>query len=177
MRVFLKSEEYDKVLPRLAAEVIERENVEHLVIIGVRRRGDILSVRLKKLIEERVNIDIPIGAIDINLYRDDLSCLSDFPEIKETDIPFDITGKHILLVDDVLYTGRTIRAALNAIFDYGRPAGIKLLILADRGGREIPIEANYVGVSINLPNDEYMSVKVKELEGEDIITIQKRDNI
>jgi pyrimidine operon attenuation protein/uracil phosphoribosyltransferase len=109
--------------------------------------------------------------------EDDLSCLSDFPEIKETDIPFDITGKHILLVDDVLYTGRTIRAALNAIFDYGRPAGIKLLILADRGGREIPIEANYVGVSINLPNDEYMSVKVKELEGEDIITIQKRDNI
>lgn len=177
MRVFLKSEEYDKVLPRLAAEIIERENVEDLVIIGVRRRGDILSVRLKKLIEERINIDIPIGAIDINLYRDDLSCLSDFPEIKETDIPFDITEKHILLVDDVLYTGRTIRAALNAIFDYGRPAGIKLLVLADRGGREMPIEANYVGVSINLPNDEYMSVKVKELEGEDIITIKKRENI
>ncbi len=177
MKVFLKPEEYDKVLPRLAAEVIERENVEDLVIVGIRRRGDILATRLKKLIEAKVKVDIPIGAIDINLYRDDLSCLSDFPEIKETDIPFDINKKHILLVDDVLYTGRTVRAALNALFDYGRPANIKLLVLADRGGREMPIEANYVGVSINLPEDEYMAVKVEELEGEDIIVINKRNNI
>lgn len=177
MKVFLKAEEYDKVLTRLAAEVIERENLEKLAIIGIRRRGDFFGIRLKKLIEEKFNKDIPIGAIDINLYRDDLSCLSDFPEIKETDIPFDITDKHILLVDDVLYTGRTIRAAMNALFDYGRPAKVILLVFADRGGREIPIEANYVGVSISLPEDQYMSVKVQELEGEDVILIKERDNL
>ena len=174
MRVFLKAEEYEKVLPRLAAEVIEKENLEHLAIVGVRSRGDFIGARLKKLIEEKYDHDIPIGAIDINLYRDDLTCLSEFPEIKQTDIPFDITGKHILLVDDVLYTGRTIRAALNALFDYGRPARVVLLVLADRGGRELPIHANYVGVSINLPQDEYMAVKIKEVEGEDIIIIKEK---
>lgn len=176
MRILLKAEEYEKVLPRLAAEVIEKENLEKLAIIGIRRRGDYLGVRLKNLIEEKIHKEILIGAIDINLYRDDLSCLSEFPEIKETDIPFDITGKNILLVDDVLYTGRTIRAALNALFDYGRPARVVLLVLVDRAGRELPVAANYVGISMNVPQDQYISVKVKELEGEDIVLLKDRDN-
>ena len=171
MRVLLKAEDYEKVLPRLAAEVIEKENMDKLSIVGIRRRGD---VRLKKLIEEKINIDIPIGAIDINLYRDDLSTLSEFPEIKETDIPFDITGKSILLVDDVLYTGRTIRAALNALFEYGRPQRVVLLVLVDRFGRELPISANYVGLALNVPADQYISVRIKELEGEDIVLLKDK---
>ena len=174
MRILLKSEEYEKVLPRLAAEVIEKENIDKLAIVGIRRRGDYLGVRLKKLIEEKINIDLPIGAIDINLYRDDLSTLSEFPEIKETDIPFDITGKSVLLVDDVLYTGRTIRAALNALFEYGRPQRVSLLVLMDRFGRELPISANYVGLALNVPKEQYVSVRVKELEGEDIILLKDR---
>lgn len=174
MRVFLETEKYDKVLRRLAAEVIEHESLDNLVIVGVRRRGDFLALRIKNIIEERYEREIPIGAIDINLYRDDLTTLSENPEIKETDIPFDIKGKHILLVDDVLYTGRTIRAALNALFEYGRPARVVLLVLADRGGRELPIHANYVGASTHLPQNEYMAVHVKELEGEDIILIKSK---
>ena len=149
MRVLLKAEDYEKVLPRLAAEVIEKENMDKLSII-------------------------PIGAIDINLYRDDLSTLSEFPEIKETDIPFDITGKSILLVDDVLYTGRTIRAALNALFEYGRPQRVVLLVLVDRFGRELPISANYVGLALNVPADQYISVRIKELEGEDIVLLKDK---
>ncbi|WP_347293001.1 bifunctional pyr operon transcriptional regulator/uracil phosphoribosyltransferase PyrR [uncultured Brachyspira sp.] len=174
MRVLLKAEDYEKVLPRLAAEVIEKENMDKLSIVGIRRRGDYLAVRLKKLIEEKINIDIPIGAIDINLYRDDLSTLSEFPEIKETDIPFDITGKTILLVDDVLYTGRTIRAALNALFEYGRPQRVVLLVLVDRFGRELPISANYVGLALNVPADQYISVRIKELESEDIVLLKDK---
>lgn len=176
MRVFLKPEEYDKVLQRLAAEVIEKECLDKLIIVGIKSRGDILGERLRKIIKDRTGHDIPLGAISINLYRDDLTCASETPQIKKTDIPFDIKDKHILLVDDVLYTGRTIRAAMNALFDYGRPARVVLLALADRGGRELPICANYVGVGINLSQDEYMSVKVLELEGEDIIVIKPRPN-
>ncbi|CRF34675.1 uracil phosphoribosyltransferase [Brachyspira suanatina] len=175
MRVLLKAEEYEKVLPRLAAEIIEKEDMEKLAIVGIRRRGDFLGIRLKKLLEEKINKEVPIGAIDINLYRDDLSSLSEFPEIKETDIPFDITGKTILLVDDVLYTGRTIRAALNALFDYGRPKKVALLVLVDRFGRELPVSANYVGIALNVPQDQYVSVRVKELEGEDLVLLKDRN--
>ena len=125
--------------------------------------------------QEKVKTEIPIGAIDINLYRDDLSSLSEFPEIKETDIPFDITGKTILLVDDVLYTGRTIRAALNALFEYGRPKKVALLVLVDRFGRELPVSANYVGLALNVPEDQYVSVRVKELEGEDLVLLKDRN--
>lgn len=177
MRVLLKAEEYEKVLPRLAAEVIEKENLDKLAIVGIRRRGDFLGVRIKNLIEEKTKKEIPIGAIDINLYRDDLSCLSEFPEIKETDIPFDITGKNILLVDDVLYTGRTIRAALNGLFDYGRPARVVLLVLVDRAGRELPVAANYIGIFMNVPEDQYIAVRVKELEGEDVVLLKDRSNM
>ena len=104
-----------------------------------------------------------------------MSTLSEFPEIKETDIPFDITGKTILLVDDVLYTGRTIRAALNALFDYGRPKKVALLVLVDRFGRELPVSANYVGLALNVPQDQYVSVRVKELEGEDLVLLKDRN--
>ena len=141
MRVLLKAEDYEKVLPRLAAEVIEKENMDKLSIVGIRRRGDYLAVRLKKLIEEKINIDIPIGAIDINL---------------------------------VLYTGRTIRAALNALFEYGRPQRVVLLVLVDRFGRELPISANYVGLALNVPADQYISVRMKELEGEDIVLLKDK---
>ncbi len=174
MRVLLKSEEYIKVLQRLAAEIIEKEDLSSLSIVGIRRRGDFLGIRLKNIIDEKEGINIPLGAIDINLYRDDLTQVSEEAQVKNTDIPFDITGKSILLVDDVLYTGRTIRAALNALFEYGRPKKVSLLVLVDRFGRELPFYANYVGISLNVAEEQYIAVKMVELEGEDIVILKDR---
>ncbi len=174
MRVLLKSEEYIKVLQRLAAEIIEKEDLSSLSIVGIRRRGDFLGIRLKNIIDEKEGVNIPLGAIDINLYRDDLTQVSEEAQVKNTDIPFDITGKSILLVDDVLYTGRTIRAALNALFEYGRPKKVSLLVLVDRFGRELPFYANYVGISLNVAEEQYIAVKMVELEGEDIVILKDR---
>ena len=174
MRVLLKSEEYGKVLQRLAAEIIEKEDLSSLAIIGIRRRGDFLGIRLKNILDEKENLNLPLGAIDINLYRDDLTQVSEEAQVKNTDIPFDITGKSILLVDDVLYTGRTIRAALNALFEYGRPKRVTLLVLVDRFGRELPFYASYVGISLNVAEDQYIAVRMVELEGEDIVVLKDR---
>lgn len=174
MRVLLKSEEYIKVLQRLAAEIIEKEDLSSLSIVGIRRRGDFLGIRLKNIIDEKEGVNIPLGAIDINLYRDDLTQVSEEAQVKNTDIHFDITGKSILLVDDVLYTGRTIRAALNALFEYGRPKKVSLLVLVDRFGRELPFYANYVGISLNVAEEQYIAVKMVELEGEDIVILKDR---
>ncbi len=138
----MSASEIDRTLVRLAHEILERtEDLDKLAFIGIRRRGVPLAQRLAQKIEALEQRKIPVGILDINLYRDDLSTVSHQPVVNSTEIPFSVTGKDIILMDDVLYTGRTIRAALDALFDHGRPARVQLLVLIDRGHRELPIEA------------------------------------
>src|SRR5262245_33823759 len=136
----MSASEIDRTLVRLAHEVLERTaDLDKLVFIGVRRRGVPLAQRLAQKIESLETRKVPVGILDINLYRDDLTTVSHQPVVNATDIPFSVTGKDVILTDDVLYTGRTVRAALDALFDQGRPARVQLLVLVDRGWRELPV--------------------------------------
>jgi pyrimidine operon attenuation protein/uracil phosphoribosyltransferase len=145
-----------------------------LGFVGIRRRGVPLAQRLAAKIEGLENRPIPVGILDINLYRDDLSTVGVAPVVQPTDIPFAVTGKNIVLVDDVLYTGRTIRAALDALFDHGRPARVQLLVLIDRGHRELPIEARYVGRMVQTTQNEIIEVKFQEIDGtEKVLLVEK----
>ena len=142
----MSASEIDRTLVRLAHEILERtEDLNKLAFIGIRRRGVPLAQRLAQKIEALERRTVPVGILDINLYRDDLSTVSQQPVLNSTDIPFSVTGMDVILMDDVLYTGRTVRAALDALFDQGRPSRVQLLALIDRGWRELPIEARYIG--------------------------------
>jgi pyrimidine operon attenuation protein/uracil phosphoribosyltransferase len=145
------------------------------VLVGVRTRGVFLAERLQKQIKQIENTDVPLGSLDITLYRDDLGETSHLPTVKETDLPFDITGKIVILVDDVLYTGRTIRAALDAMIDFGRPRAIQLAVLIDRGHRELPIKADYVGKNIPTSQTEEVVLHLKEQDDcEEALVIERR---
>jgi len=170
MKKIVNSEEMKKIIDLLAKEVKVKIGLENLVIIGIKRRGAILAERIKNKLKK----DIPLGSLDITLYRDDFSKVGANPIVSETDILFDIDEKNILLVDDVLYTGRTIRAALDALIDFGRPSLIKLLVLIDRGDREFPIMADFVGKTIKIKKNQMVEVKVKELDGKDEVIIIDR---
>ena len=162
----MSASEVDRTLVRLAHEILERvKEIDKLVFIGIRRRGVPLAQRLAKKIESLEHRSIPVGILDINLYRDDLSTVSHQPVINGTDIPFPVVGKDVIMMDDVLYTGRTIRAALDALFDHGRPARVQLLALIDRGHRELPIEAQYVGRMVQTTSSEIIEVKFQEIDG------------
>lgn len=162
----------DRSLRRLTHEIIEKNRgTQDLVIVGIRNRGDALAHRIIKSIEKIENVDVPLGVLDITLYRDDFECLTDHPVVQSTEIETDITGKRIILVDDVLYTGRTIRAALDALIDFGRPAVIQLAVLVDRGHRELPIKADYVGKNVPTALNEQVVVKLKEVDGEDKVLL------
>ncbi len=162
----MSASEIDRTLVRLAHEILERtKEIDKLVFIGIRRRGVPLGQRLAKKIESLEHLTIPVGILDINLYRDDLSTVSHQPVVSGTDIPFSVVGKDVILMDDVLYTGRTIRAALDALFDHGRPARVQLLVLVDRGHRELPIEAQYVGRMVQTTSNEIIEVKFQEIDG------------
>src|ERR1700694_4045157 len=162
----MSAPEIDRSLVRLAHEILERtEDLDKLVFIGVRRRGVPLAQRLAQKIESLEHRKIPVGILDINLYRDDLSTVSHQPVVNATDIPFPVTGKDVILMDDVLYTGRTIRAALDALFDHGRPARVQLLVLIDRGHRELPVEAQYTGRMVQTADNEIIEVKFQEIDG------------
>ncbi|HVO98575.1 MAG TPA: bifunctional pyr operon transcriptional regulator/uracil phosphoribosyltransferase PyrR [Bryobacteraceae bacterium] len=171
----MSASEIDRTLVRLAHEILERKaNLDQLAFIGIRRRGVPLAQRLAKKIEDLERRKIPVGILDINLYRDDLSTVSHQPVLNATDIPFDVTGKDIILMDDVLYTGRTIRAALDALFDQGRAARVQLLVLIDRGHREIPIEAQYTGRMVQTTDNEIIEVKFNEIDGmEKVLLVEK----
>lgn len=161
----LDDEGIRRAMTRIAHEVIEKnKGVGDLVIIGIERRGVILAQRLAAKIKEIEGIELPIGILDITLYRDDLTTLAYQPVIHKTQIPFNIDGKKIILVDDVLYTGRTIRAALDALIDIGRPRVIQLAVLVDRGHRELPIRADYVGKNVPTSGKEVVSVKLIEFD-------------
>jgi pyrimidine operon attenuation protein/uracil phosphoribosyltransferase len=171
----MSASEIDRTLVRLAHEILERtEDLNKLAFIGIRRRGVPLAQRLAKKIEALEQRTIPVGILDINLYRDDLSMVSHSPVLNATDIQFPVTGKDIILMDDVLYTGRTIRAALDALFDHGRPARVQLLALIDRGWRELPIEARYVGRMVQTTANEIIEVKFNEIDGmEKVLLVEK----
>ena len=163
-----------RALTRIAHEIIERnKGVNNVAIIGIRRRGGPLAQRLALRIEEIEGIKIPVGILDITLYRDDLTTLAQQPQVHRTEVNFDINGKRLVLVDDVLYTGRTVRAALDALIDLGRPECIQLAVLIDRGHRELPIKADFIGKNVPTSRQENIEVYVKELDGKDGVLIQE----
>jgi len=165
-----------RALTRIAHEILEKNaGTEDLVLIGIRRRGVPLASRLSEKIKEIEGTSIPLGILDITLYRDDLSQLDYHPLVRKTEVPFSITGKKVVLVDDVLYTGRTVRAAMDALMDLGRPKLIQLAVLIDRGHRELPIRADFVGKNVPTSRKEQINVSLVEIDGEDKVTIVEKD--
>ena len=171
----MSASEIDRTLVRLAHEVLERSrSIENLAFIGIRRRGVPLAQRIAQKIAALEQQEIPVGILDINLYRDDLTTVGVKPVVSATEIPFSVQGKDIILMDDVLYTGRTIRGALDALFDHGRPSRVQLLVLIDRGHRELPIEAQYTGRSVQTSDSEIIEVKFQEIDGmEKVLLVEK----
>jgi len=173
----MSASEIDRTVVRLAHEILERtQNLDELALIGIRRRGVPLAQRLARKIESLEKREIPVGILDINLYRDDLTTVDSKPVVSSTDIPFSVQGRDIILIDDVLYTGRTTRAALDALFDHGRPAWVSLLVLIDRGHRELPIEARYIGRTVQTTQSEIIEVKFQEVDELDkVLLVEKED--
>jgi pyrimidine operon attenuation protein / uracil phosphoribosyltransferase len=171
----MSASEIDRTLVRLAHEVLEKtEELSKLAFIGVRRRGVPLAQRIATKIATLEKLEVPVGILDINLYRDDLSTVGTQPVLNATEIEFPVTGKDIILFDDVLYTGRTVRAALDALFDHGRPARVQLCVLIDRGHRELPIEARYIGRMVQTTPTEIIEVKFQEIDGyEKVLLVEK----
>lgn len=165
----------NRALSRLASQIVERNvGTDHLILIGIRRRGVPLAERIADRIEQFEGVRPPLGQLDITLYRDDLSTVGPSPVVNRTDIPVDVTGRAIVLVDDVLYTGRTVRAALDQIVDFGRPSRVELAVLVDRGHRELPIQADYVGKLVQTTETEIVKVMLTDYdEDEQVIVVEK----
>lgn len=173
--VIMDSQAIRRALVRIAHEIIEKnKGVEDVVIVGIRTRGVPLAQRIAAEINAIENCEMTVGMLDITLYRDDLSTLGYNPVVHGTDINFDLSGKHVVLVDDVLYTGRTIRAALDAVIDMGRPKTIQLAVLVDRGHKELPIRADYVGKNVPTSQKETIEVVLNEIDGTDEVYIGER---
>jgi pyrimidine operon attenuation protein/uracil phosphoribosyltransferase len=171
----MSASEIDRTLVRLAHEILEKtKDLDRLAFIGIRRRGVPLAQRLAAKIQALENRAVPVGILDINLYRDDLSTVDVKPVVSSTEIAFSVEGKDIILMDDVLYTGRTIRAALDALFDHGRPARVQLLVLIDRGHRELPIEAKFIGRTVQTTEMEIIEVKFQEIDGLEKVLLVER---
>ncbi|MBE0477870.1 bifunctional pyr operon transcriptional regulator/uracil phosphoribosyltransferase PyrR [Candidatus Aerophobetes bacterium] len=170
------SEEIKRTLLKLTSNFLKKnKSLDEVVIIGIQRRGATLASRISEIIKSLKGKKLPVGTLDITLYRDDLSRISYQPIIRSTDIPFSIDDKHLLLVDDVLYSGRTVRAALDALLDHGRPKKIELLVFVDRSHRELPIQADYVGKKIMSLPGQIVEVKLKEMdEKEEVVILEKK---
>ena len=176
VRVAMDAQAIDRALTRVAHEILERnKGTGGLALIGIRSRGVYIAERLRAKIRAIENVDLPHGIIDITLYRDDLSRSKQQPEVKGTEIPFSIEGKRVVLVDDVLYTGRTVRAALDALVDLGRPRNVQLAVLIDRGHRELPIRADYVGKNLPTAATEQVFVRVAEIDRRDDVLVGVKD--
>ncbi|MFW6323565.1 MAG: bifunctional pyr operon transcriptional regulator/uracil phosphoribosyltransferase PyrR [Desulfovibrionales bacterium] len=172
IRTILTEEEMRRTVERLAYEILERHGTAvDLAFIGIQRRGAELADRIRNLVAERAAREIPLGKLDINLYRDDWTSMESTPQISRTDIQFPLEGRDIILVDDVLYTGRTVRAALEAILDFGRPNRVELLVLLDRGHRELPISADFTGKRIETDRGDHVDVLVRERDGRDEVVL------
>jgi pyrimidine operon attenuation protein/uracil phosphoribosyltransferase len=168
----MDKEAIQRALKRIAHEIVERnKGVDNIVLIGIRRRGVPLAKRLQKFLAEIEGKEVPVGSLDITLYRDDLNLRLDQPKVGKTEINFPIEGKDVILVDDVLYTGRTVRSALDALMDIGRPRTVQLSVLIDRGHRELPIRADYVGKNVPTSRKEQIEVRLEEIDGVDEVVI------
>jgi pyrimidine operon attenuation protein/uracil phosphoribosyltransferase len=170
----MSDSEIERTLVRLAHEIVEKNNgAQDLGLVGIRRRGVPLAQRLAQLIQriEKEKIPVPVGTLDITLYRDDLSTVGPKPVVQKTEIGFPITGKNIILVDDVLYTGRTARAAMDALFRQGRPKKVQLCVLIDRGHRELPLEASFVGRKVQTTEQEIIKVQLREIDDADKVLV------
>lgn len=166
----LNDQDFKRIITRIAYEIIEtHKGVQNLALVGIQTRGDFLAKRLAEQIKKIEGSDLPVGSMDINMYRDDWTKISHQPTVRPSNIPFSVDEKKILLVDDVLYTGRTIRAAMESLMDFGRPDRIELAILVDRGHRELPIQADYKGITVDTETTDMIHVHVKEHDGEDSV--------
>ena len=171
-KVVLQEEEVQRALTRIAHEIVERNPGTPVpAIVGIHRRGAFLARRLHTLLEELLDAEVPLGDLDIGFYRDDVGSRPDAPVLHASHIDFDLTGRTVVIVDDVLYTGRTVRAAIDALFDYGRADRVQLAVLADRGHRELPIRPDYVGKNLPTSRAEHVHVRVVELDGVDEVAI------
>ena len=166
----------DRALSRIAHEIVERNEPDRLALVGIRTRGVPLAEILVRKIAEFERTDVVTGTVDVTLYRDDLSQIAPNPVVQATELDFDIDGRDVVLVDDVLFTGRTVRAAMDAVMDFGRPRSIQLAVLVDRGHRELPIRADYVGKNVPTSLREAVKVACSEVDGEDRVTILSTEN-
>jgi pyrimidine operon attenuation protein / uracil phosphoribosyltransferase len=171
-KVVLREGDIQRALTRIAHEIAERNpDAPALAVIGIHRRGAFLARRLRDLLQELLGFQIPLGDLDIGFYRDDVSSRPEAPVVHASHVDFDVTGRTVVVVDDVLYTGRTVRAGIEALFDYGRPDRVQLAVLADRGHRELPIRPDYVGKNLPTSASEHVHVRVRELDGIDEVAI------
>ena len=170
----MTSDEVRRAVVRISHEIVEKQaGTAGLVLVGIQRRGVPIAHRLATAIADHEGASVPVGALDITFYRDDLSKLGQSPLVKGTDVPFEIEGTTVVLVDDVLYTGRTVRAAMDALREFGRPRAVRLAVLVDRGHRELPIRADHVGKNVPTSRDEIVKVRVTEIDGEDAVDIEQ----
>jgi pyrimidine operon attenuation protein/uracil phosphoribosyltransferase len=173
-RQIMTADEIRRALVRISHEVVEKHGgTADLALVGIQRRGVPLADRLALDIGEHEGVSIPVGALDITFYRDDLSLVAHQPIVKGTDLPFDLNGLTLVIVDDVLYTGRTVRAAMDALMDFGRPRAIRLAVLIDRGHRELPVRADHVGKNMPTSREEVIQVRLIEVDGEDTVEIDR----
>jgi pyrimidine operon attenuation protein/uracil phosphoribosyltransferase len=172
----MSSADIGRVIARLASQVVESNpDLDNVLLVGIRRRGVPLAERLAAKIAELNGVAVATGALDITLYRDDLSTVGDRPIVNKTELPADVTGRTIILVDDVLYTGRTVRAALDELIDFGRPRRVQLAVLVDRGHRELPIQADYIGKTVSTTEEEIVKVMLPEFDEEEQVIVVERD--
>lgn len=175
-RIILSAQDMELALKRIALQILEHNhNVTELAIVGIHTCGVDLAERIRRIIQEQTGREIASGSLDITLYRDDWSLIAQNPMVRTTDLSFTVEGCHLILVDDVLFTGRTIRAAMDAIMDYGRPHSIQLAVLVDRSGRELPIQADYTGMQTTVLPHERIQVLLREHGGQDEVVIQSND--
>lgn len=176
-QIVLDAKAVARTLRRMADEIVEHfDGTQGVVLVGIQRRGVQLSSRIADILQEREGSPIPRGALDITLYRDDLQTVGPRPVVGKTELPLTLDGRHVVIVDDVLYTGRTVRAALDELADFGRPASIALAVLVDRGGRELPIHADIVGKTLSVPKGSHIDVLVSELDGDDQVVLVTSGN-
>jgi pyrimidine operon attenuation protein/uracil phosphoribosyltransferase len=176
-KVVLDEDDVRRTLVRIAHEVVEKNAGRPVALVGIHRRGAHLATRLQRLVGDLLDHEVPLGDIDIAFYRDDLTLRAADPEVHASHLPFALEDHTVVLVDDVLYTGRTVRAAIEALFDYGRPARVQLAVLADRGHRELPVRPDYVGKNLPTSRAERVNVRVTEVDGVDDVTVSAREEV